>query len=176
MRPAQQRRERRELILTAQQRRRLDGQVVRVGVECLERGEVGGQVGPHQLIQLLRLLQILEAVRSHSAQRHPLGQGVLHQHPRRFGEQHLPTMPGGGDASGAHHIQPDVVVAHQLRGAGEQPDAHPQAGAPRPRMVRQRACRIGSGSHGVGRGGEGDEEGITLGVHLGPGVRGKRSA
>ena len=67
--------ERSQLLLTTQQRRGLDRQVVLVGVERLERGEVGGETGQHQLEELLGLLEILEAMGAQVAQRRAFGEG-----------------------------------------------------------------------------------------------------
>jgi hypothetical protein len=54
--------------------------------------------------------------------------------------------------------------------------AHLQGATFRPGMRCERACGLSGGRNRRGRGGESDEEGIALGVHLYPGVRGKRRA
>jgi hypothetical protein len=99
---------------------------------------------------------------------------VLDQGARRLREQDLATVAGGADARGAVHVEPDIVIAHQLWSAGVQAHAHLQAGALRPGVVSQSTSTLRGCCDGLGGAGEGDEEGIALGIHLGPTLRRKR--
>ena len=46
-------------------------------VQGLERRKVGGQICQHELVEMLRLLQVLEAVGAQVTQAHPFRQRLL---------------------------------------------------------------------------------------------------
>ncbi len=70
------------------------------------------------------------------------------------------------------HVQPDVVVAHELGSTGVQPHAYAHGRPFRPGVVGQRLGGLGRSGHRPVGGGEGDEEAVALGVHLVPAVGG----
>ena len=80
-------------------------------------------------------------------------------------DQDLAAVAGGGDAGGAVDVGPDVALVGQQRGAGVEADADPDR-SPRP----GRRVRLGRRGQRAGRGREGDEEGVALGVDLDPAV------
>jgi hypothetical protein len=104
---------------------------VPVRVERLEGREVSGQVrvGQDQLIEVLGLLQVLEAVGAQVTQRHARWQRVLSEHAGGLREQHLPAVSRSGDPRRAMHVQAHVADADELGRAGVQPHAYAQRGA-----------------------------------------------
>ena len=125
----QQRRERGQLLLATQQRGGLQRQVVLVGVERLERREVGGQAGRTSWKSGSGCWRSLRRCAPRSRSVTPAGRRCSTSARVVCGEQHLAAVTGGGDAGGAMDVEPDVVVAHELRRPGMQPHAHPQGGA-----------------------------------------------
>ena len=87
---------------------------------------------------------------------------------RRLGEEHLPSMADGSDAGALVHVDPDVSLVRQPRLTSMQPHANPD------RAVRERALAVCGGGDRIGSSAEGDEERVTLRVHLDALVVGKR--
>jgi len=80
------------LLLAANEAGELDGEVVGIGIQRLERRELGRQVWVEQLIHLLRLDQVAQAVLARVMQTHPGRQCTAHQIIRRLRQQDLATM------------------------------------------------------------------------------------
>ncbi|HEX9413785.1 MAG TPA: hypothetical protein VF916_09815, partial [Ktedonobacterales bacterium] len=143
-----------------------------MAIKGVERWEVGGQTVEHDLMQMLGLLQVFEAMRPQVAQRRALWQLWLGQDAGSFGEQHLAAMPHRRDARRAHHVQPDVLTTRRHMGrAGVQPHPDLDGRAIGPGMGSQRPLRLGGRGQRAGSSGEGDKEGVPLGVHFSPIVR-----
>jgi hypothetical protein len=84
-------------------------------------------------------------------------------------DEHLPAVSGSGDPSGPVDVGAHVALLRHLRRAGVNPHADAE------RTPRERALRLPSCRHGLGRRGKGHEEGVALSVHLDPAVRGARA-
>ena len=156
---AQQLEDLRELLLPADQRRRLHGEVRRPVLERARRRELGVEPVDHELREPLRPGQILEPVLAEISHRDALGQLVLHELARRLREQHLPAVAGRADSSGARHVEADVAGRGQSGVAGVDADPHAEL---RPGEVALQPRRR---PHGAGRAGKGCEERVALGVH-----------
>ena len=151
-------------------------QVVGTGVERADRREVGGQAVDHELGDALRA-QVLEPVRPQWTQRQAGRESPLDQLRRRLRQQHLPAVPGRGHARGAVHIVADVgPVGIELAHAGVEAHPHPDRGAVRPRLRRQRALHVGHRRDGRARVLERREEAVPLDLVLDPAVRGQGRA
>jgi hypothetical protein len=88
---------------------------------------------------------------------------------RRGGrDEHLPAVTTSGDASGAMDVAADVALVGEERRPRVQADAH-RDGAGGERLIerRSRLKRARSGR-------EGEEERVSLGVHLDPALGGAR--
>jgi len=82
-------------------------------------------------------------------------------------------MPSRGDAGGAVYVEPDIMVANQLRCASVEADTDAQRAVLRPGVVCQGTCGLGGGSYRLWSGGESREEGVALGIHLDAAMRRK---
>ena len=153
-----------ELRRAADERRAWGGQVLHARLDRLQQREVAREPVDLELVDALRRAEILEAVHAQVADT-----GV-DERARRLGEEHLPSMADGGDARALVHVDPDVSLLRQPRLTRVQPHAHPD------RAVRERALAVRGGGDCIGRAAEGDEERVTLRVHLDALVVGKRRA
>jgi len=153
-----------ELSRPSHEGRSWRGQVLHSRLERLQKREVARQPVDLELVDALRRAQVFEAVRAEVADT-----GV-DERVRRLGEEHLPSMADGGDARALVHVDPDVSLLRQPRLTRVQPHAHPD------RALRERALAVLGGGDGIGRAAEGDEERVTLRVHLDAVVVGKRRA
>lgn len=68
------------------------------------------------------------------------------------------------------HIDANVMVPVHLWLAGVEAHAHPYLASFRPGLKGQGLLRLDSGGDGVAGAGEGDEEGVALGVDFNAGV------
>src|SRR5262245_55208818 len=68
-----------QLLVAPDERATQQRQVVRPGVQCLERREVGTKSGTDHLVDMLRLDQVFEAVLAQIAEFHIQGREVLDQ-------------------------------------------------------------------------------------------------
>ena len=85
-------------------------------------------------------------------------------------DEHLPAVPGGGDAGGTVDVSADVALVGEKRRPGVQADPDlDRAGGERLGERRRRSER-------PRRRREGEEEGVALGVDLDPAVGGARLA
>jgi hypothetical protein len=101
-----------QLPVSAHEARKGNRQVGRdlQGPRCRE---LGRERVDHDLVQVLGLGQVLEAVPSERPQAHAGGQRVLDQAPGRGGDQDLPAVARRGDPGGPVDVDSDVVVPAQ---------------------------------------------------------------
>ena len=148
--PPQQQRELVDLPLATEERCRRDWQVRLV--QRLQRRE---DVCP-ELEETLRRAQVLQPVQAEVAH---IGAGKVC---RRLRQKHLPAVPGGGDPRRPVHVEPHVSLVGPERLARMQAHPHTHWAA------RERALRLGSRRHCIGRTRKCDEEGVALRVDLDP--------
>ena len=153
-----------ELRRAADERRAWGRQVLHARLDRLQQREVAREPVDLELVDALRRAEILEAVHAQVADIR------VDERARRLGEEHLPSMADGGDARALVHVDPDVSLLRQPRLTRVQPHAHPD------RAVRERALAVRGGGDRIRRAAEGDEERVTLRVHLDALVVGKRRA
>jgi len=157
-----------DLVLAADERGELLGQVAGAGVERPGRREVGLEPRDHQVMEVQGEVDVLEAVLPQVTQGRPIGQGAGHQPPGGAGDDHLPAPGRPGDPGRPVHVDADVVVPAQHPLPGVQAHAHPDRGPRRPGVGGQGPL----GGHGRPdrrhRAGEGGEEGVALGADLDP--------
>src|SRR4051812_25342393 len=134
---------------------------MRPGIEGLERRKVGGDGRDNDLEELLSMLEVLQPMCSQVAQQDAIRQVVYNDAMGRIGEQHLPAMADCTNARCAMNVQTEIVIATPLRLAGVQADAGRQAGALRPRVIRESALDLRCGDDGVDGARKGDEEAIA---------------
>ena len=139
-----------ELALAADERRLLDGQVR--PIQRLQWWELLRT----QLVQAQRRTQILQPVLAQITQRH----GRVEKRLGRLRDEDLSAVAGAHDAGSAVDVHADVaLVAHnRLAGVHTHPNADRSLG-------EALLSRTGRGDS-VGRPGEGNEERVTLRVHL----------
>jgi len=90
-----------DLALPPDQRRRLDRQVVRSGIQRDKRWELRRKIGSDDLEDALGSGQILQAVRPEAVQCHLVREVVPHEHGRRLREQNLAAVPDPADPCAA---------------------------------------------------------------------------
>ena len=105
------------LILAADERRRLRRQVVRTRVEGLERREVGAEIGSDDLKDALRPDQVLQASLAHVAQHDIRREMVADQLLGRQRQEDLAAVPGRHQPCGAVQGGAVVVAVAQVRHA-----------------------------------------------------------
>ena len=150
----EQRLERLQLIGSPDERRRLCGKVRRAVLQRPQRWEVGVEARREELVQPLRLRQVLQAVLAEVAR---LGVGEIS---RRLGEHDLAAVRRRADAGGAVDVEADVAAADERRLS--RMEAHPDADG----QSVERALPGGCGLDGVVRAVEGVEQRVALRVHL----------
>ena len=126
-----------------------------------------------ELIEALRLIDVLQAPFAHVSNRDTRREVFLGQLPRRGREQHLAAVPGRADTRGAMDADPDVALLAHPRLTRVQAHAHFDGTPVRPALNRQVALSVDGGRDGVGSRAEGDEERIALRVHHPPLVGGE---
>jgi hypothetical protein len=138
-----------QLILAADERRRLHRKIRLV--QALERRKriVAELVDP------LGRAQVLQPVLAEIAQRIRAAQIA-----RRLRDEDLTAVACGSDASGAVHVDADVALVSKewLTGVKADPNANRAGG--------ERVARHSGGGERIRRLGKGNEESITLRVHL----------
>ena len=82
--------------------------------------ELARQPVDHQLVEPLRLVEILQPPLTEIEDRHAGRQVLLGELLRRRGEQHLAAVPGRPDPRRAMHADPDVALAAAPRLTGVQ--------------------------------------------------------
>ena len=153
-----------EFPAPADERRRLEWQIVGVPIEGLEWWKVGWQASDHQLKDLAGLRQILQPMHSKVQQAHTLWEPMFYQVACGLGEQHLSAITGAHDAGSLMHIQAHITLSRPLWFAGVQPHAHRYAF--RPHMSEKGALASDRSSDGIAGAREGHEEGISLRIDL----------
>src|SRR5207244_1252527 len=136
-------------------------EVLHPRLERLQQREVTRQAVDLELVDALGRTEVLETVRAEVAE------GRVDERARRLREEHLPSMADCGDAGAFVHVDSDVPLVRQPRLTRMQSHAHPY------RAVREGALAVGGSGDGIRRSAEGDEERVTLCVHLDAFVRGK---
>ena len=91
-----------------------------------------------------------------------VGELDLDERSRRGGDEHLSPVAGSGDARGAMDVAADIALIREQGRAGMQADPHVDLAGREGRSHVSCCCeRTRSGR-------EGEEEGVTLSVHLDP--------
>ena len=126
-----------------------------------------------ELIEALRLIDVLQAPFAQISNRDTRREVFLGQLPRRGREQHLAAVAGRADTRGAMDADPDVALLAHPRLTRVQAHAHSDCTSVRPALGRQVALSVDGGRDGVGSRAEGDEERIALRVHHPPVVGGE---
>jgi hypothetical protein len=143
--------------------------------ERLQGRKLARKAGDDQLIDVFRLVEILQALLAEVAET-DVGRGVVeHELPRCRREQDLATVAGGHDARCAVDAEPDVVGLGERGLARMQSHPHPENGPLRPRVLGKRTLAVGGGGDRVLGPSEDDEEGVALSADLVSPVLGKRS-
>ena len=144
-----------ELPLAADERRQLDGQVVRPRVERPDRREVLLQARDDELLDALRL-EVLEAVGAERPEPDAVGERPGREVGRGLGQEDLAAVPGRGHACCAMDVAADIAAVRvelpeapvdprpdaDLRVAG--PRLRGERRAARPRSSRPRPPRSGT--------------------------------
>jgi hypothetical protein len=163
---AEQRPRPRQLPRTADERRRLHRQVRRPVLERPRRRELRAQTTRQQLVDPLRLREVLQPVLAQVAQRQLGQRRLVQQLARRLREQHLTTVGSRPDAGGAMHVEPHVIVGRKRRSPGVDAHPHPHARRAGPDLPLHRALRLRSSVHRVLGAPEHHEERVALGRDL----------
>ena len=144
------------------------GKVVGPGVQTPGRREVGREPLDHQLVQVLRVEDVLQPVLAEILERAPVRQVVLDQNPGGLRDQDLAPVRRAGDPGGPVHVDADVVAALCQPLAGVQAHPDPKGPALGPSVGGQVALGDHRGLRGAHRTGERHEEGVSLGADLDP--------
>ena len=153
---AHQARDRRELVLAPDQRRRLNGQVRRPTLQRSQRRERRRHALGDKLVQPLRLREILEPVQAEVTDLELLTDEL----PCGLREEHLPAVAGGADAGAAGDVETDVARLGDPRLAGVDADPNPE------RVCSEGPLHVHGRRDRVARTREGGEERLPLRVDL----------
>ena len=143
-------------VFATEERGRLRGEVVEMAIEALERWELDDQTGTAQLVDVLRLQQVPQAMRAEIEQVAARRQRRLSHGPGRLGEEDLLAIPGPQQARQAVQAGSEIVAV----AGGRLPDVdghpHPQRTEIAPIFLSQRRLRGDGGRdrrrHGWERG------------------------
>ena len=145
-----------QFLLSAEEGRRGHRQVR--AVEGFERGEVAVS----ELVDALGSGEVLQPMLAEVAK------FALDELRARRGHEHLTAVAAGGDARGAVDVVSHIALVGQKRRSGVQAD--PDLHLPGRKRIREG----GGGGERSRRGREGEEEGVTLRIHLDPALRWRR--
>ena len=151
-----------QLLLAADEAGELEREIVRAGVERLERWELGGEIVAVELEDALRPGQVAQAMLAEVDERHAVRQVVRDERRRRLGEQGLAADGDPTDPCAAVDGRAVVVVVAQLGLAGVEADADLDRARRRPGLGGEGALDREGGGHGAGRGGEDGETAVTF--------------
>ena len=150
----QQRARRGDLRFAAEERGRLRGEVVQVAVETLERREVDDQARTAQLVDVLRLQQVPQAMRRRDRGDRSRAAAPIRPGAGRLGEEDLLAVAGAEEARQAVQAGSEIVAV--LGGRLPDMDGHPHAQRPEiaPVFLSQRRLGGDGGRDGCGHGRE----------------------
>ena len=142
----------RELRFAAHKRRQLLRQIVRQGVERLQRREIGVEGGMEELKDLLGPQEVFQVMQAHVPQPRPRRQSLTHESFGRLGQQSLPARADHQPCDPVD-IRTEIIPRPLLRRARVQgrPDPQRQAGS---QCGYQLALNIQCRPDGFGGGGE----------------------
>ena len=146
-------------------------------IERPERSELTRQTVDQELVDALRLVEILQPPLTQIADRHAGGQVLLGEFLRRRGEQHLPAVRGRTDPRSAMHADADIALVAACGSPLCKPirtRTSAPARATRAR-TRSRCASIAADTRLTGRP-KRDEQRIALRVHHPTAVRRERGA
>ena len=155
--------ERGDVLVSSDERRDLDREVVRVRVEGLQLWVRRRQVGVDDLPHALRAAEILEAVHPEVGQARVLGQPVDDEPRGRVRYEDLIAVPDGAQPSAADHGLAEVVAfVAQLRLARVDRHAHVEVAALGPLLTEEPSLRVDRGGDGIGRACERRDDAVAL--------------
>ena len=134
-----------QLLLAADERIGLDREVRRPVSERPRRWELGRQAVDEQLVELLRLEQVLQPVLTEVDDVTATAQ----QSPRGSRQEHLTAVRRSGDARDAMDVETHVVAVEQARFTRVEAHPHAKLGVCGPLVRRERALRVRRGGCGV---------------------------
>jgi len=140
-----------------------------------QRREVGRKVVGNKLKEVLRAIEILQAVLAKIAQRNARREPVGDQLARRAGDEDLATVAGRTDPRRAMHVEADVIMASDVSLASMNTHPHPQIRAFGPAHQGQRSLRCQRGCDCIPSAGEGEKRGVALSADLAPATIAERS-
>ena len=144
-------------------------------IERAQLPEVALQADDDQLVEVLRVVDVLQTTLAQVADRDPRRKIFLRQLARGRREQNLTAVPRSGDPRRPVNADADVPLLADSRLTGVQAHPDPDRRPFGPALGGQVTLSIDGGRHCVCGGGKGDEERVTLCVHHLPSVGGDRS-
>ena len=128
-----------------------------------------------QLVEVLRLVDVLQTTLAQVANRHTRRKILLCELAGGRGQQHLTAVAGSGDARRPVNADADVPLLADPRLTGVQTHPNPDRRPVGPALGGQVTLSIDGRRHCVCGGRKGNEERVTLRVHHLPPVGGDRS-
>lgn len=104
--PLEQLRNCRELGLACDKSSTAEEQVIGMSIEALERREIRPEVGVNELEHMLRLAEVLQAVRAKVAKRGALRERICDEARRNTGQQGLLAVPEGPSRAARKRAEP----------------------------------------------------------------------
>ncbi len=153
------------LALTTDDRGRRDRQV-RTGSQTPQRRKLSVKTGCRELVEVLRLGHVLEAVPPQVDEGHPFQRLGGGDPVRRLREHHLTAVRARGDPGRAVHVHPDVAVLVPRRLTGVQAHPHAHRHILGPGLAAQLGLCLHGRVHRVADRREDDEEAVALRPHL----------
>ena len=129
-----------------------------MGVQGGEGREGCGKARSHQLVEVLGLQEILQAMRPEVEEGRTIREAVGAEEPDGFGGDDLAPMGDAGDPGRAVDGQAHEAAAGERGGPGVDAHPHPDRAAIRPRLRCQRALDVKGRVERLDRGRKDDEE------------------
>ena len=155
--------ERGDVLVSADERRELDREVVRVRVERAQLRMRGGQVRVDDLPHALRPAEVLQAVHPEVGQARLLRQAVDDEPRGRVRHEDLVAVADRAQPRASDHGLTEVVaLVAQLGLAGVDRHAHVEVGALRPVLAEEPSLGVDRGGDGVGRACERGDDAVAF--------------
>ena len=164
-----------QLALAADQLGRLGRQIRRARADRAQRGEPAVEPLDLQVPKGEGLVDVLEPVGAERPQGDP-DRGLAELLARGARQHHLAAVPGRADPGAPVQVDPHVALGARHGRAGVEADAQAQGGSIGPAVPGVGALDGDRRAKGGNALGEGDEEGVALGVNLVSAVLGDRRA
>ena len=155
------------VVVATDERGTLEREVRRARFVGADRREIARESLDDDVVQVLRVVDVLQQVGAEVAELHAVRKRALHEGTCRVGDEDLAAVSQRGDPGGAMDVDADVVVTTQPALPGMESHPHADRRFLRPPFGCKAALRVHGGVDRSRRGRECREEGVAFGPHDG---------